>query len=182
MRIFIGLSLGKKEAKDLGASFKALPLTWSAWHTVSSENFHITLKFLGNTRLDDLEKIRELSEEAASGSAIPIMEFAGGDAFPKKAPKNLVVLFNENDVIRHLHEKLDIALWEQGIASRDNRKFVPHVTLAHLKRGTQVPEMDLLSIQQWKYSACTEESEIVVYQSVSTSHGSQYIPLYTIPL
>ena len=66
MRLFIGLNLPKKERQRIQSATQLLreedfPLRW-----IGLENFHITMKFLGEVSSERVEQIEETMSEMAN--------------------------------------------------------------------------------------------------------------------
>ncbi len=135
MRTFIAIEL-EKESKDVvykAQSRLRKKLKGVKW--VEYENFHITLKFLGETDEKKLEGVKRVLKEI--GAQVKKFEISGGDfgAFP--SPRRARVLFfgideGKTDILR-LFEKLERKLGNLGF-ERDNKPYHPHVTVGRGKR------------------------------------------------
>jgi 2'-5' RNA ligase len=101
---------------------------------VPDENFHVTLRFVGevdNARARDIDDalsaIREPSFE---------MQLHGLDTFGGKKPHALFAGVRPCPALVHLHHKIDTALKRLGNPS-DRSKYTPHVTLARLRHAPE---------------------------------------------
>ena len=82
MRLFLALNLPKKERQRIERAARPLreqelPVRW-----VGLENFHVTLKFLGDVRPDKVESIQEIMDKVASTTVPFAASVEGFGAFP----------------------------------------------------------------------------------------------------
>ncbi len=125
-RIFIGLPIPQKIAYTLlplqigleGARFSPI------------ENFHITLRFIGDL---SEEIISELDQELAEIDFNKFqLSLAQIGYFGGEKPHSVHAIVDENYELNILHEKCDIICKKMGF-EKDHKKYIPHVTLAYLK-------------------------------------------------
>ena len=108
---------------------------------VDPGGIHLTLKFLGNIPSKRVTEITEAMKKAAQGISPFLLEISGLGAFPslKQARVLWVGVGGELDKLSTLQQKIDSALAALGFA-REERPFVPHLTLARIREGTSGPE------------------------------------------
>lgn len=101
---------------------------------VAPEQFHYTLKFLGETPEEDIPQALEAARPVAAQSAPFSLTLAGVGAFPQqRRPQVLWVGATEGvPLLTRLAESLDRSLTERGFAP-ETRRFNPHLTLARMK-------------------------------------------------
>ena len=126
MRLFVALDLPRSLRTRL--SFLGGGLPGVRW--VPPENYHVTLRFIG-----ELPKWRaEEIDEALSNLRVPgfTLQLAGVGAFSKAGRvTSLWVGAERTPALEHLQQKIETALHRAGI-DRERRRFTPHVTLARL--------------------------------------------------
>ena len=133
MRLFIGLNLPKRERQRIQSATQLLreedfPLRW-----IRLENFHITMKFLGDVNSERVEQIEETMSEVANKNAVFSIVLGGFGAFPSIRSPNLIWLgVGASPKLRCLKQDLERALAECGFES-EMRRFHPHITLARAK-------------------------------------------------
>lgn len=94
-----------------------------------SENFHLTLAFIGET---DRHGLDEVSSALAAISAPRFdLRLAGCGFFGERKPRALWVGVAANPMLAHLQSKIAVAIRRAGFPE-EKRKFTPHVTLAYL--------------------------------------------------
>ena len=136
MRLFVALDLPSSLRTRLSFLCGGLPgVRW-----VPPENYHVTLRFIGELPLWRAEEVdHALANIRAPGFTL---ELAGVGAFNKAGRVNaLYVGVERNPALEHLQAKVERALQHAGIEG-ERRRFVPHVTMARLEgaRGEGVPE------------------------------------------
>ena len=102
---------------------------------------HLTLKFLGNIPSQRVAEITEAIKEAAQGISPFHLDISGLGAFPslRQARVFWVGIGGEVDKLSRLQQNIDSALAALGFA-KEERSFVPHLTLARIRQGASPPE------------------------------------------
>lgn len=133
MRLFIGLELPKKQKARIFRAARPLrdeelPVRW-----VPPENFHVTLKFLGDVRRDRVQAIEGALERVAGSTAAFSTRIGGFGAFPSvRRPKVIWVGVEATPELRCLKQDLEWTLSEIGFEV-ETRAFHPHVTLGRAR-------------------------------------------------
>jgi 2'-5' RNA ligase len=129
MRLFIAINIPKKERDRIHRSARILrdqqyPVRW-----VSSDLFHVTLKFLGEVRPEKVPVIEEVLGEVAETTDPFSMQIGGFGAFPTiRRPRVLWMGVEPSPALRGLKQDVEWALSEHGF-DRETRAFHPHFTL-----------------------------------------------------
>jgi 2'-5' RNA ligase len=99
------------------------------------------LKFLGNIPSKRVTEITEAMGKAVQGISPFRLEISGLGAFPslKQARILWVGIGGELDQLSTLQQNIDSVLAALGFA-REERPFVPHLTLARVREGASLPE------------------------------------------
>jgi 2'-5' RNA ligase len=132
MRLFVALDLPWTLRQRL-ASLAGLGIPGAKW--VPPENYHLTLRFIG-------EAPRYLAEEIDHAlAALKVRDFAltlaGVGTFAKGGrPTALWVDVERNPSLDHLRGKIETALQRVGLEP-ERRRFNPHVTLARLDNAAE---------------------------------------------
>ena len=139
------------------------------------ENYHITLKFIGEVGRDEFTKIIK----AVKAAVIEIDKFViwtkGAESFQKKN-KHIFYCSTEDSVnLQNLYSVLDRELKNTGVVFNDG-KFTPHITLARevvLLNGLPKIELEKNEI---------EVSSISIMESTRVNGKLTYIPQFTVKL
>lgn len=146
---------------------------------VPDENFHITLRFIGEV---DNAKARDIDDVLSTIRAARFdVELHGLDTFGGKTPHALFAGVRANPALTHLHQKVDAALTRLGHPN-DRSKYTPHMTLARLRHA---PEHKIAAfIQQNNLFECEPftATEFGLYSSELHADGSIYTLERTYPL
>ena len=129
MRLFVALNLPKKERDRVYRSSRKLrdgdlPVNW-----VEPDNFHVTLKFLGEVHPDRVERVEALLANVASATDAFDVQLKGFGAFPTiRRPRVIWLGLDPSPALRCLKQDLEWALATCGF-ERETRAFHPHLTL-----------------------------------------------------
>ena len=143
---------------------------------VSENNYHITVKFLGNTDRRSCDTlISSLDSSPRPGRVDCAIKGLG--CFPRIADPSVIWAGMEYDL--SLMEK--IFLFAEGAAVAagfppERRRFVPHLTLARVRRDSAVSsdlKNYIKSSMETLYSRCVID-KLVLYESVLKKAGPEY--------
>ena len=132
MRLFIALDLPWRLRERL-ALMAGSGIPGARW--VSPENYHLTLRFIGETQAHRAEDIDlALSAIRARGFSLTL---SGVGTFTKGGRVTaLWVGVERNPQLDHLQNKIETALQRVGV-DPERRRFTPHVTLARLDNAVE---------------------------------------------
>jgi RNA 2',3'-cyclic 3'-phosphodiesterase len=149
--------------------------------------FHVTLAFLGDVDVSDLNAVCLATAETAAPFGRLEIELRGLGAFPTPARPRVVWTGVGGPGLEALN---DIQAAVAGAAARvgypgDTRAFHAHVTLGRFSPGGRKPSRDLTPLlnhyKPWHAGPFTV-SEVVVFSSSDTREGDVYAPLGRAPL
>jgi len=184
LRTFIAFPIGESLIEKIRALQKELKALKLDAKFVDPEKIHLTLKFLGDTPVSSLEKIRSVMEEAVKGRSPFSVSVEAFGAFPNfRSPRILWIGSKEGSQEGEvLADALNEGLSPLGF-EKEERKFKPHLTLARLrslkneKRLAQFVEGYTLPWQE------PLPCEILThYKSTLTPRGALYEPLWKVNL
>ena len=167
-RLFTGLEIPKEVAQSLSLLRGGLP--GARW--IDSENYHITLRFIGD--IDDrlaheiaslLDGVRRRSFEVRFGN---LMSFGG------RKPRAVVVAIEPIQALVELQSELERLMQRLGLEP-EGRKFIPHVTLARLRESSSRDVAEYLSTRGPVFGASFRVSRFVLFSSRSSVGGGPYV-------
>lgn len=129
MRLFIALNLPDDEKERIQAAVMPLreanlPVRW-----VEPENYHLTLKFLGDVQPERVDRVAAAVDEVAAKTAPFELDVGGFGAFPTiRRPRVLWLGVDATPALRCLKQDVEWALTDLGF-DRETRAFHPHLTL-----------------------------------------------------
>jgi len=129
VRLFVGLDLPWELRERLDALGHGVP--GARW--VPIENFHLTLRFIGEVSPPEAEEI-DHALAALRGKRFTLT-LAGVGTFSKSGrTTSLWVGAERSPPLEHLQSKIEQTLQRVGLEP-ERRRFTPHVTLARLDNG-----------------------------------------------
>ena len=167
-RLFTGLEIPKEVAQSLSLLRGGLP--GARW--IDPENYHITLRFIGD--IDDrlaheiaslLDGVRRRSFEVRFGN---LMSFGG------RKPRAVVVAAEPIQPLVELQSELERLMQRLGLEP-EGRKFIPHVTLARLRESSSRDVAEYLSTRGPVFGASFRVSRFVLFSSRSSVGGGPYV-------
>lgn len=124
MRLFVALELPDEVRGRLSDLMLRIPgLRW-----VPPENYHLTLRFIGEVPAFQAEEV-DLALEAIRAKPFDLT-LSGLGTFEKQGRvQSLHVLAERTPALAHLQSKIETALQRAGLPP-ERKRFTPHVTLA----------------------------------------------------
>jgi len=134
IRTFIAVELTPQVKNSLGGLQQILKRTGADVKWVKPENIHLTLKFLGETRVEDLDKINKVMDKIAKDFNRFEVSLSDLDAFPSEnAPRVIWVgLDDRNNLCSKIAERLEEEMQYFGF-KKESRRFKPHLTLGRIR-------------------------------------------------
>jgi len=199
MRIFIGIDLDDairlKIARFLeGVSGFAPEARW-----VRPESLHITLKFIGEQKPEQVaaigQRLRKIQSEPIE------IGLSGHGFFPTaKAPRVFWIGIQAGPALANLAWQIDTAVNELGVP-REERAFSPHLTLARAggrsgdpkwRKGDKpnsvfatlqkrLPQMNESASEGLDFGKMTAD-KFILYESHLSPAGSKYVRLESFPM
>jgi len=164
--------------RELLQELKGIPVRW-----VPVKNIHITLKFLGDVSVSNLDVLKKIiSGEAAAHEPFEIS--AGGlGAFPSiKRPRVIWVDVQAPAELTALQRAIDNETARLGYPKED-RPFSPHLTIGRVSRNTNADELRRLSAALTNTKPGFVESakveDVFLYRSNLQPSGAIYTSLFS---
>jgi 2'-5' RNA ligase len=136
MRLFFAVEFDPFLKDALADAIKGTGISNPPWRWVARSNFHITLKFLGETPRDDVPGLVDTVEAVCRNVEPFDLELGGLDGFPNlKKPRVLFyrVVRGANELVT-LARGIDSALADNLMIPREKKTFRAHATVARIKR------------------------------------------------
>jgi len=138
---------------------------------VEPENYHLTLRFIGDVDDALAEEIADLLSKVARPAFD--LRIDGLDSFGGNRPRAVVAAVSAVAELVELqadHERI-----MQRVGLEPDRKYKPHVTLARLRDTSSRQVADFLSIRQPFRSPPFSVSRFVLYSSRASIGGGPYV-------
>ncbi len=194
MRIFVGIDISEEVREKIARFLEGVSPFASEARWVRPESLHITLKFIGEQKKEEVNAIGKCLESVQSRPFE--IGLAGTGFFPSpKAPRVFWVGIRTGVQLAQLAADVDAAVHELGIP-REERAFSPHLTLARAGGRSGDPKWrkgdgpnSAFAILQKRLGAMPETDfgtmtadRFILYQSQLSPKGSKYTKLETYPM
>jgi 2'-5' RNA ligase len=170
MRVFVAIPLDS-ETRDLLAQRIRAAVPVMPGRPVPPENWHLTLRFLGEIDEVALDRLNAALDEAPLGPRFPVRWGALG-AFPRASRAGVLWIGMEGDGgdLHRLADRVDAALAVAGHPLED-RPFRPHLTISRMR-----PQVDVRSVVAAALPAgvAMEVDRVAVFQSRLGRGGASY--------
>ena len=185
MRTFVAIEIPEPLKLNLDRSVHKLRsgLKDGLIRWVRLESMHLTLKFLGETEMEQVHTIQGVLDQVAERFSSFNLEIAGIGCFPNfSRPKIVWVGFNpDGGDLSRLQSELTGRLEKIGF-EREQRGYHPHLTLGRVRKGLSGSDMKYLS--GWAREAQIETAgrfevdAISLIRSVLQPDGAVYSNLH----
>ncbi len=177
VRVFIAIEINSEIKDKLSEYLSKLKRTGADVKWVSTENIHLTMKFIGYIEKEALISLNEIINDAVCGVEPFSISIGNIGAFPNlNKPRVVFACVQEhgNNLLR-IYEKLDKEVGLLGI-KKESKKYVGHITLGRVKsqRNISILKNTLNSITEC-YFGREKVTSLSLIQSKLTPTG----PLYT---
>jgi len=177
MRLFVALELSdavRDAIRDLNGRLQRAraDVRW-----VRPEGMHLTLKFIGEVSEEKLAPIKQAL--SAPRSAKPVeMNFRGLGYFPnERRPRVLWAGIEASENLAEMAAQVEAALEPLGV-ERENRPFVPHLTLGRFKGSKRLDllQKEIAALPSTEFGRIVT-SEFFLFQSKLSPKGAEYTKL-----
>lgn len=179
-KLFFALPLDGSAKEFLQPVYGNLTGYRSLLRAVSAENYHITLKFLGDIdekRADMI--IKSFDEYEIYLQAVPVV-LKGLGAFPRIKDASVIWMGIEedSDALSGLNERIEEFCGDFGF-KKSEREFLPHLTVARVRKGKKPDSniRDYIENNRDTEYGKTSFNRIVLYESVLKKDGPLYFEI-----
>ena len=186
VRAFIAVDLSASVRSSVVKLIKSIEPHLDGTKWVSTENLHVTLKFLGDVPLNELPALIKAIQKGTEQVDAFDLEFLGCGAFPNlTAPKTIWIGCDQGaDDLTFLASRIEDELFTLGYP-KESRKFSPHLTIGRVRKSSAASVLSLtefFTVQKQKPFGSCGVDEVVIYSSELTRQGPIYDVLATVPL
>lgn len=174
-RLFIGISL----EEEICEYFYKVTMDFSKINkdirVIPPQNIHITLKFLGNIKKDEVDIISNnigLSLIGLKSFKFDLSRIL--DGFPKTSAARILfgTVEKGSEEMENLFMKIKEGISKMGI-DREEKKFIPHFTLARMKFPINFTDMvEDIKVEEFKDINC---NKIILFESILSRKGPEYL-------
>jgi RNA 2',3'-cyclic 3'-phosphodiesterase len=167
-RLFTGLEI----PADIAADLAELRGGFSGARWIEPDNYHITLRFIGDIKLSVARDIADALSEIRRPRLV--VEFEGLSWFGADRPRAIVAKIRSTPPLLELQAEHERQMRRIGLAP-ETRKFTPHVTLARLRAASPLAVADYLGHRAFLAQRRFEASRFVLYSARASTGGGPYL-------
>jgi len=178
VRLFVGIEVPEAQKRSIEKAIQELRKALPSARWVPRENWHVTLKFLGEVPEERVSEITEIGSKSASRTPQFDTHLTEIGSFPTKTRTRVlwVGLVDPDRVMAHLAARLEKKFGKAGFR-QESRDLHPHLTLARFR----IPERIADVIQRNGPYPFDENpfpvEEVVLFRSHTSRSGARYEPL-----
>ncbi len=188
IRAFIAIELSSEihhrldqVSKQLKDQLVNMPVRW-----VPGQNIHLTLKFLGDVSIANLDMLTKILESTVSAHHSFEISAGGLGAFPKiHQPRVIWIGLEVPPELIAIQHSLELETARVGYP-REERPFSPHLTLGRVSRNVSVVETQTIAraLEATKvgFLGVTRVMAINLFRSDLNPDGAVYTRIYSAPL
>ncbi|MDI6698117.1 MAG: RNA 2',3'-cyclic phosphodiesterase [Candidatus Saccharicenans sp.] len=176
MRTFIAIDLSSEIKNRLTAAVRALKPLAADIKWVAPENYHLTLKFIGEASEEQVEIIKDVLDEVVGKHCGFKLTARGTGSFPPGQSRMRVIWvgLEAGPELFSIQSDLEELLSRKGFEPEE-RSFSPHLTIGRVreprKQERLKAELERLSRQEF---GTMEVKEIELFQSILRPEGPEY--------
>jgi 2'-5' RNA ligase len=186
MRAFIAVNLNSEIRDLIAGAIGAFPVDRPPWRWVGPENWHVTLRFLGDVPESDVEGISRALEQVRGrhdAFRLAMSDFGG---FPNlRRPRVLFYHISEGaESLKRLAADIDRVLEDTMGLPAEAKAFRAHVTVARVKARLPSPVADKLQLVPPLEDAAQQVDSFDLMKSELRREGARYERLkgFALPL
>ena len=184
MRTFVAVEMDAAICTVLTTLIRELAASAADVRWVNPKNIHLTLKFLGNIRDEDIPRAAKIVDDSLKGLSPFEIEVKGLGAFPSvSSPRIIWAGCEESGAnLEKIHKTLDEKLASLGV-KMETRKFHSHVTLgrARSKRNIEPLCRDIAGWSDLEIGTQVVD-EVLLMESRLRPTGAVYSVVHSSPL
>jgi 2'-5' RNA ligase len=174
-RLFTGIEIPADVGQALASLRGGLP--GARW--IDPENYHLTLRFIGN--VDDViaHEIASTLERVKRNAFDLHMQ--GVISFGGRKPRAVVAAVAPAQALLDVHAEHERLMQRIGLEP-EGRKYIPHVTLARLRESSSRDVADYLAARGFFRTSPFRVSRFVLFSSRASTGGGPYVVEAIYPL
>lgn len=178
-RTFIALPVrvGREVMQARDQLMEALAHERISW--VNPANYHVTLRFLGDTDKKAIPQIKKALHQGLEPPWKSKVSLTGPDSFgSRKTPRVIWLGFDQQEPFHSLFADVDRVLHDCGFPSA-NQYFRAHLTLGRIRSLTHTASFyEIIEKMKGAFTASVLLDRIIFYKSELGAQGPTYTKLY----
>ena len=184
IRSFIAIEIPEETKAMIADVQQELKKSGAGVRWVKPGSMHLTLKFLGNIRPEQVDDIAAAVAQEVRSESVLTLQAEGLGGFPSQRKPRVIWVGLEGEVQRlsRIQARVEIGLEPFGFA-REKRPFRPHLTIGRVKDRRRLQHLvDAMSALELPQFNSFDADEIILYKSDLRPTGAIYTRLHRMPL
>ena len=180
MRTFVAVELTQECRNHLLEAIETLQAVAGGIKWSDEKKLHVTIKFIGELKEEALPRATSALQDAAQEVQPFEMDISGLSGFPPEGVPNVLfaAVRDSTGALHTLQSAVEDVLAKELDVDREDRDFIPHVTLGRVKKKGFCPPLEKLRGQlQDTHFGAVPVDEMVLIKSELTPDGPIYTPL-----
>jgi 2'-5' RNA ligase len=185
IRAFIAIDLSAEIGQRLHEviqnyknQLKDIPIRW-----VPASNIHLTLKFLGDVSLSNLDILTDMIQTEVSSHHQFEISVGGSGAFPNlRQPRIIWIGVEAPPELTAIQNGIEATTSRLGYA-REERAFSPHLTLGRVSRNASTQDVKaitkVLETSRVGFLGATCVEKVFLYRSDLKPTGAEYTQIFS---
>ena len=170
-RVFIGIPIDKQAQQHINELLKTIKDSRRDIRWVAENNRHLTLAFLGNRTISEVDNLLRLFDETYQQETHFQYRLSNLTRFPEPTGR-IIALTNEPDGPLDNLFQITLKLLQRNKLEFDQKEFRPHITLGRIRRAKHVK-----TTFERQTNIKLDITKITLYQSTLSDSGSIYSAL-----
>lgn len=168
-------------SQNLQQKLPGVPVRW-----VQSENIHLTLKFLGDVSISNVQVINEIIHAAVEPTVEFEISVGGLGAYPSiRRPRVVWVGVEGPPALMNIQRMIDLECTRLGYVSEE-KHFSPHLTLGRVSRNASQRDIhqisEVLAESKTGFLGATVVKQLFLFKSDLKPGGAVYSKMYSAAL
>jgi len=176
MRVFIAINLEEIIKNELNSFIQKLRKFPVDVRWAHSKGMHLTLKFLGEIKEDQIPEIKKLLEKIVTQQKTFTLNVSGIGWFPpgNRFPRILWAGCQESETLLELQNRIEIELKKLDFP-REKRKYHPHLTLGRVRTNKNIEKIveELIRLKNENFGSMNVK-KVTFFQSILKPTGAEY--------
>ena len=185
IRTFIAAKIPESALDSIHEFQKNLKHCFKDVRWINKESLHITIRFLGNIKAENMNLLFEIMDKTLDDFSIININLTDLGIFPDERRPRVLVAGLDGDISRLGLIESEIIKNFSDFGFEGNKKhFFPHLTIGRFnnKKNSVKDISELIKKHSPGINGRFVVDEIVFYQSLLGEKGPEYIPLHTTKL
>ena len=181
-KLFIGFKIPRKIIEIITMIRSTLNNDQKFYNWVSGNNLHLTLLFLGNHGVDQIDNLSEKIDSTMNEFGDFIISINGTGSFGNKNQILWLGVDKGQDQLQRINYELQIQL-ENYLDNQIKSKFAPHITIGRKKKTEISNNIDVKNFMNSVYFPMEFHVKyFTLFESIAIDRGVRYAKITNFPL